>query len=84
MAKLVEIQDRLEGSFRLVLSNREFLKEGKLKSVSASTGKKFERYIFLVILHPIRVFPSLALDSIEHLQNHEKTKKNSVAKCYPH
>ena len=52
MAKLVEIQSHLEGSFRLALSNREFIKEGKLKSVSALTGKKLERYIFLVISHP--------------------------------
>ena len=48
MAKLVEIHERLEGSFRLVQSTRDFIKEGKLKSVSAKTGKKLDRYVFLV------------------------------------
>lgn len=56
MAKLVEIQGRLEGSFRLVQSTREFIREGKLKTVSAKTGRKLERYIFLVICTLVNVF----------------------------
>ena len=51
--KLLDIHQRLGQSFDLISPTRELVKEGRVTKISARSGEKQERYLFLVSGHSI-------------------------------